>query len=737
VTARRSVLSGFLSAAAMVPSLFWLAPAWMGRQALSFRDQGDFFFPLKLYTIDRLRRGEIPLWNPLSGNGEPWLANLQSGVFYPPSFLFLLPGVALAAALYLLLHFGIGAWGMWRFLREEAVSEAGSLFGAAVFCAGGYAASLSAYWNHFGSAAYLPGILALSREGLRTRGRRAALALLIGLQAMAGSPEISAATVVSAAFFSLLPRKSSEDQWARPSRKRTAARAVLAILLGLALASWALVPMTELLLHSERQAPLSAADREVGTAGTPALASALGISTGGHAATGYLASLYIGPLALFAAAAAYSERQRRTLVWMLTLMGLAGVLIAAAGPPGAWIRALPPFDRIRYPSKALVLPSFAISVLAGLGADSLRFLRGGTQRRWAWAAGGVAAFTLFVFSPLPPAVRWVGATGLAMLILLGLTRARSPAAGAGLQLAAALALVISMALAGHALYFFVPEAEIRRAPEGLAPLSRLAGRVLTPPMLELARWAVAPGDFGTETLRRQRQALLGYTNLLQGIPTVRTAAALPTRGARALTDAIDASGDPVRAAGPASARVLWTPFRPSRLPSQKIGDFFRAPIAPYRPRLSFVRAYRVEPDRERAWRRVSAGEIDLTREVFLDREPVTRIASDAGKPLLIARLAEDQPEKVVADITSNGPGLLVLTDLAFPGWTAQADGRPAELRVADGFFRAVPLTAGSHRVTFRYRPLSVLIGAAISVLSALALAAVLLLARPANARSLL
>jgi uncharacterized membrane protein YfhO len=92
---------------------------------------------------------------------------------------------------------------------------------------------------------------------------------------------------------------------------------------------------------------------------------------------------------------------------------------------------------------------------------------------------------------------------------------------------------------------------------------------------------------------------------------------------------------------------------------------------------------------------------------------------------------------VVADITSNGPGLLVLTDLSFPGWTAQADGRPAELRVADGFFRAVPLSAGSHRVTFRYRPLSLLVGAAISVLSAVTLAAVLLFARPASARSLL
>src|SRR5260370_23018625 len=138
----------------MVPSLFWLVHAWMVRQALSSRDQGDFFFPLKLYTIDRLRLGEIPLWNPLSGNGEPWLANLQSGVFYPPSFLFLLPGVALAAALYLLLHFGIGAWGMWRFLREEAVSETGSLFGAGGFLAGVYASSPPAYCDYFWSAAY-------------------------------------------------------------------------------------------------------------------------------------------------------------------------------------------------------------------------------------------------------------------------------------------------------------------------------------------------------------------------------------------------------------------------------------------------------------------------------------------------------------------------------------------------------------------------------------------------------
>jgi len=720
----------------MFPPLLWLAPAWMGHQAPSFRDQGDFFYPLKLYTMDRLRRGEIPLWNPLSGTGEPWLANLQSGVFYPPSLLFLLSSPGLAAALYLLLHFGLAAWGMWKFLRQEAVSEGAALFGAAVFCGGGYAASLSAYWNHFGSAAYLPGILALARGGLSTRASRVALALLLGLQVVAGSPEISALTLAAVLVFSFFPREGKEDQWAPPTRERAVARTALAALLGFGLAACVLVPMAELLVNSDRRAPLSAVDREAGTAGVPALASLLGVSSG-DAATGYLSSLYVGPLPLLAAAAAFWQRQRRRLLWVLALLGLAGILISSAGPPGTWLRLLPPFDRVRYPSKALVLTVFSISVLAGLGADSLRFAEGGARRRWVVVAGAICGLGVLFFSPLPSAVRWTGAVGLAALLLLGLGLARRSVAGAGIELAAALALAASLALASRSLFYFVPEAEIRRAPEEAVWLSRVVGRVLTPPMRNLALRALEPGVFGPETLRRQRKSLLGYTNLLLGVSTVRTAAALPTRGARAIADAIDASDDPARAAGPVSARVLWTPFRPARLPSQKIGDFFRVPLAPYRPRLSFVRAFRVEPDPERAWRRVAGGEIDLTREVLLDREPAARIASDVRKPLLLARLAEDRPETVVADVTSNGPGLLVLTDLAYPGWTAQADGRQVELRVADGFFRAVPLPEGTHRVIFRYRPLSVLVGGALSLVSAITLVGTLLFARPGHAKSLL
>ncbi len=201
VVPRRSVLSVVLGAAALVPALVWLSPALFERQAPSFRDQGDFFFPLKLYTAERIGSGQLPLWNPLSGLGEPWLANGQSGVFYPPTLLFLLPSAALAAGLFLLLHFVIGISGAWRFLKNEAVSDAGALLGAAAYGACGFAASLSAYWNHFGAWAYLPWIALLARSGLRSSASRVALAAAVGLQALAGSPEISAVTICVAALF--------------------------------------------------------------------------------------------------------------------------------------------------------------------------------------------------------------------------------------------------------------------------------------------------------------------------------------------------------------------------------------------------------------------------------------------------------------------------------------------------------------------------------------------------------
>jgi hypothetical protein len=238
-------------------------------------------------------------------------------------------------------------------------------------------------------------------------------------------------------------------------------------------------------------------------------------------------------------------------------------------------------------------------------------------------------------------------------------------------------------------------------------------------MSALAQWTLRSGAFDAATLQRQRDALLGYTNLTCRVPTIRTAAPMKTAGAedieRVLGDAEDALP-----AGAASGRVLWTPFPPRKLPSRKIGDFFRAPIAPYRPRLSFVRGYRIEVEPARAWERVATGGIDLTREVLLDRRPSPDPGGSAEHPLLVARLAEDEPERIVAELTANYAGLLVLTDLFYPGWIAEEDGRRLPILRADGWFRAVALGPGPHRVVFRYRPIAFYAGAGVSAAALLA-----------------
>ena len=297
-------------------------------------------------------------------------------------------------------------------------------------------------------------------------------------------------------------------------------------------------------------------------------------------------------------------------------------------------------------------------------------------------------------------------------------------------------LAVALALAGQLIFRFVPDGEIRREPESIASLSHVAGRVVTPPMGDLARRCLTLGPFDTRTIRCQRESLLGYTNLLFDVRTVRTASALPTLAAKRIEESMDLARDPVAAAGPVSARVLWTPFQPARVPSLKVGDFFRAPLAPYRPRLSFVHSYRVLGDATLAWNEVASGQSDLVREVFLDRAPETRFAGETAQTLLVARTSEDRAEKVVAEITSSTPGILVLTDLWYPGWTAQVDGKVSELRRADGFFRGVPLPPGNHRVVFRYKPLSVPIGAAVSGAGILTLL-LAALARPPGRESLL
>jgi len=62
-------------------------------------------------------------------------------------------------------------------------------------------------------------------------------------------------------------------------------------------------------------------------------------------------------------------------------------------------------------------------------------------------------------------------------------------------------------------------------------------------------------------------------------------------------------------------------------------------------------------------------------------------------------------------------GMVILTDSFFPGWTATVDGRVAEIVEADGSVRGVAVDRGAHVIEMRYRPRSVMLGAAMTLLA--------------------
>ena len=121
------------------------------------------------------------------------------------------------------------------------------------------------------------------------------------------------------------------------------------------------------------------------------------------------------------------------------------------------------------------------------------------------------------------------------------------------------------------------------------------------------------------------------------------------------------------------------------------------------------------------------------------------VETDANFPLnLLAKSSElieentdetcqivvDQPSKVEIVATLQSPGLVVLSDLYYPGWQAgvQSDGETVPRREkiwrTNRVMRGIMLPAGKHRIVYRYRPIYFYMGLIVSIFAWLLLAIV-------------
>ncbi|HOV74653.1 MAG TPA: YfhO family protein [Candidatus Hydrogenedentes bacterium] len=82
-------------------------------------------------------------------------------------------------------------------------------------------------------------------------------------------------------------------------------------------------------------------------------------------------------------------------------------------------------------------------------------------------------------------------------------------------------------------------------------------------------------------------------------------------------------------------------------------------------------------------------------------------------------IAVEFHNRIAVDVETSRPGMLVLADTYYPGWSVRVDGQATKILPCDGMFRAVPIAEGNHRVYFRYNPLSLRLGFCTGIAAAL------------------
>lgn len=148
-----------------------------------------------------------------------------------------------------------------------------------------------------------------------------------------------------------------------------------------------------------------------------------------------------------------------------------------------------------------------------------------------------------------------------------------------------------------------------------------------------------------------------------------------------------------------------------------------------------VHRWQWQPDVTASVAALAAPDFDVRREAVLLGEGQAAGGADASGAALSSRatITAYEPELVRIAVEMAGDGLLLLTDAAYPGWTATVDGAPATIYQANGLFRGVLVAGGTHEVVFRYEPASLRQGTAISTLALLVWLALLTAGRVGRA----
>ncbi|MEW5872610.1 MAG: hypothetical protein AB1894_25340 [Chloroflexota bacterium] len=670
-----------LPVAVLLPAL--LSFPYPSRQA-AFSDITIAHYPNALYLRQSLWDAHsLPLWSPLILSGAPFFANPLSGLWYPPGWLALLLPLPLAFNLGVFLHLLWGGLGMYLLMRGEGRSHPVALFSALAF------AALPKLYAHYGAGhltllyaiPWTPWLLwAYRRRSQAQRPRFAGLEAVI--LAMIFLADVRWAAYAGGTWWLYALAHGQADGWRARLRAlpaslgrllgQTAVAGLLAAPLGL--------PLLEFARLSTRAA-MTAQDVLTYSLPPGRMLGLLFPDFGGfHEYITYVGAV-VFVLALLAVL--WSPGGSDGRFW--AGLGFLALLYALGEnlPGMTALAGLPGLNWLRVPSRALFLVGLSLAALAGSAVQRLLDgISNGEQRKANLLLLGLNAFVLALT---------LGGWLLTKRLALEFTW------GAGLLLAGALVIVLRMAqklptnlwlvlLFGLCLVdwmlvdrsLFAGRSTAAVFAEGQATAQMLAGeqgffRVYSPsyslPQHTAANYGLQLAD-GVDPL--QLQAYVRFMQPASGVPGEGYSVTLPAF----------AEGDPAND----NAGYIPDPARLGWLNVGYVAAAFNLPVAGLElvSRQGETRLYRNQQARPRAW-------VQPTQDL-------------APGPVQTVDALDWQANRI--EVEAQGPGLLVLSEVFYPGWQVWVDGAPSPVEPVGKLLRGVWLPAGQHQVLFRLRPAS-------------------------------
>ncbi|MBC7289377.1 MAG: hypothetical protein H5T86_15315, partial [Armatimonadetes bacterium] len=372
---------------------------------------------------EQLRRGVVPLWNPYMLCGTPFVANDQSAVFYPETWLFaaLEPERAFAWAAFAAV-FASGCF-MFAFLRTWGLRRRAAMVGAVAWMYNGFAVGWMCLPSFRSVPVWLPLLLA-SIAGLSS-GRKVLVwtgvgAVAVAMNFLAGNLHIS--------FYVLLTAVAFAGWMALAKRPRlfgVLAGTAAFMAVGAAMAAVQLLPTVEYAFRSHRQHisydtvlmyrlpwPYLAACLMPDLFGNPVDYNHWGCMLGDQYRAYTETAWYAGAVTVVLAVLAFRRGRWRADALFWGAVAVVALALAVGSPLNyLFYASVPGFRQLPGINRAIVMAAFALATLGAIGAQGLLessevgaqrsrmgralssaaagvTLVGGVSATWAWVYSG-------------------------------------------------------------------------------------------------------------------------------------------------------------------------------------------------------------------------------------------------------------------------------------------------------------------------------------------------------------